>query len=798
MVQWMAWLAIGTAGVYAQEYTVSGFVRDAESGEPLIGAAVYDTVSMRGTTANKYGFYSLKLPAGRRVLRVAYVGYTPQTRTVTLTGDLRWDVQLSGALRLQEVKVVARRKRPVETIEMSSHSIAPQQLKKVPTLLGERDPLRVVQMLPGVHMGSEASAGYHVRGGSPDQNLILLDGVTVYNANHLFGMFSVFNGDAIQHLELLKGGFPARYGGRISSVLDIRMKEGNTQHFRGDASIGLISARILAEGPIKKNTTAFMISGRRTYIDVLARPFILLAQLANPNEKGIAGYFFTDWNLKVHHRLSDRDRLYLSAYYGNDKAYFGYQSRYIDFREDFDGYLRWGNITQSLRWNRVWRNDLFSNLTLVFTRYRFNVGAKIQEISFEPFNDTFEASYDFVSRIQDIGGDYHLEYYLHRHHTVRAGVGYLYHHFRPGVNIIQARLTGSPSFDTTFGNQDISAHEGFAYVEDEFKVGTRLQGNAGVRVAVFNVQGHVYPSVEPRLSLRYTFTEDLVAKASFARMAQFIHLLTNPTISMPTDMWVPATPRVPSQSGNQWAAGLAYALGPFDLTLEGYYKTMQNVIAYRDGASFIGTSADWESLVTSGRGWSYGAEAMIKKDAGRFNGWVSYTLSWSWRQFDEINFGRPFPYKYDRRHNLAVVANYVLRDKSFKSERKTIEVGAAWTYMSGHLATLPEATYPAIPPERIPWGERVIYLLEREYVPYRNNFRFPAYHRLDLALHFTRSWGPWKRTWSIGAYNVYNRFNPFFLYINTLYTGPHSGERVLQQVSLYPILPMINLSISYR
>ncbi len=611
-------------------------------------------------------------------------------------------------------------------------------------------------------------------------------------------MFSVFNGDAIQHMELIKGGFPARYGGRISSVLDLRMKEGNTRYFRGDASIGLISSRLLLEGPIQKNTTAFMISGRRTYIDLLLRPLMMLAQQGNPNEKGIAGYFFTDWNLKLHHRISRHDRLFLSAYYGNDKAHFRYRARYPNEREDFKGYLQWGNITQSLRWNHIWRDDLFSNLTLVLTRYRFNVGAAVEQIRTAIPFDTFSASYNFISQIKDMGGGYHLEYYASAHHTFRGGIGYIYHHFRPGINIIRAHISNVPSFDTTFGNQDIPAHEWFAYLEDEFKIGNRFQGNIGIRSTLFKVAQRGSPTLEPRLACRYVINENIVAKVSYARMAQFIHLLTNPTISMPTDMWVPATDQVPGQRGNQWAAGIAYALGPIDLTLEGYYKTMQNVIAYRDGASFVGGTTNWESLVVSGKGQAYGGEIMAKKDEGRWNGWISYTLAWSWRQYEEINFGKPFPYKYDRRHNASIVANYRLIEKTSKASRNTVEIGTTWTYMSGHWVTLPEAIYPTLPIEAIPFDVLWPYLLERPYVPNRNNFRLPDYHRLDIAIHFTRQWGPWKRTWSIGAYNVYNRFNPFFLYITSEYSDIGIEERVLKQVSLYPFLPMINLSISYR
>lgn len=783
-------------------YVISGVVTDAASGEPLIGANVYDTATWQGTSTNKYGFFSLRLPPGRHTLRVSFVGYDPVERTFSLTKNVRWNVRLRGQLELEEVTVVGRRrKRPAETIQMSSHTISPRRLSKLPTLLGERDPLRVVQLLPGVQAGSEASSGFHVRGGSPDQNLIILDGVTVYNVNHLFGMFSVFNADAIQHFELIKGGFPARYGGRLSSVLDIRMKEGNNQRWRGDASIGLVSSRLLVEGPIQKGKTAVMISGRRTYIDILLRPFIQWMSSIDNDGSGYFGYYFTDWNAKIHHRFSDRDRIYLSTYFGDDNAYLRYRYRdpYQEGRQKAN--LRWGNITQSLRWNHVWRDDIFSNATLFYTRYRFNVGVELEAFSRVPPPDSLRFLYDFISHIRDVGGTYDVEYFLNKSHTLRGGLGITHHHFEPGVNVIQARITGGFDLDTTIGQSAIPAAEGAFYLEDEWKWGPRLNGNFGLRTALFTVRDRWYPSIEPRLSVRYLLTEDLAAKVSYSRMAQFLHLLTNPTIGLPTDLWVPATDRVPPQIGDQIAAGLAYGWKSLDFTLEGYYKRMDHVIDYRDGASFIGNRAAWEELVSSGKGWAYGLEAMVKKEEGRLSGWLSYTLSWAFRQYEDINFGKPFPYKYDRRHNLSMVANYTLWQKEHKGARRTIDIGATWTYMSGFWVTLPRARYYAVDPSY--WDDEgmnaiIHYLSEVEYVPERNNFRMPAYHRLDLALHFIRKKGPWTTTWTIGAYNAYNRFNPFFLYIDTKYLPDGSEETVLKQVSLYPFLPMVNFSASFR
>ncbi len=801
----LVWVGASVALLRAQQklYVISGTVTDASSGEPLIGASVYDTVSFRGTTANKYGFFSLKLPPGRHTVRVSFVGYHPQERTFDLRGNVRWNVRLEGQLELEEVRVVGRRtKRPVEKIRMSSHTISPQRINKLPTLLGERDPLRVVQLLPGVQAGSEASSGFHVRGGSPDQNLIILDGVTVYNVNHLFGMFSVFNADALQHFELLKGSFPARYGGRLSSVLDIRMKEGNIDHWRGDASIGLVSSRVLVEGPVWKGKTAVMVSGRRTYIDLLLRPLIQNLSRIDNEGSGYFGYYFTDWNAKVHHRFSDRDRLYLSTYIGDDNAYLRYRYRTPTEKGTQKANLRWGNITQSLRWNHVWRDDIFSNATLFYTRYRFNIGVGVEMFGRPPSTDTLIFDYDFLTHIRDIGGTYDVEYFMNDAHTLRAGLGVVHHHFEPGVNVITAKISGGISLDTTIGQASIPAAEGFLYLEDEWKWGPRLDGNIGLRAVGFTVRNRWYPSIEPRLALRYLLTEDLAVKASYSRMAQFLHLLTNPNIGLPTDLWVPATDRVPPQRGDQVAAGLAFGWKFLDFTLEGYYKQMENVIDYREGASFLGNRANWEDLVTSGKGRAYGVEAMVKKEQGRFSGWVSYTLSWAYRQYADINFGTPFPYKYDRRHNVAMVANYTLWQKTQKGIRRTVELGATWTYMSGHWVTLPRARFYAIDPaywNGDNWGPLIHYLSEVEYVPQRNNFRMPDYHRLDVALHFTRRKGPWTTTWTVGAYNAYNRFNPFFLYLTTEPVPPGNQERtVLKQVSLYPFLPMVNFSVSYR
>lgn len=781
---------------FAQKYTVSGYVSDQSSGERLIGANVFDPVTQKGTTTNNYGFYSLTLEKDTYRLAFSYVGYRDTTVTFVLDKNKQYNLQLDPVLRLKEVEVVEKGPSQHEKIQMSTIDLPVEKVKSLPAFLGEKDVLKTMQLLPGVQSGNEGTSGLYIRGGSPDQNLILLDGVPVYNVSHLFGFFSVFNPGAIQKVKLIKGGFPARYGGRLSSVIDVRMKEGNRKEFGGEGSIGIISSKLTLEGPIQKNKTSFIVSGRRTYIDLLAKPFIAMANSANSGQNVNAGYYFYDLNAKVNHKLSENDQLYLSTYLGNDNFYTdfeggGFFTGSNQTENKTEAGIGWGNITTALRWNRVWSNRLFSNTTLTFSRYRFKVGQEMETREANDDNKLLQRyKFEYLSGINDWAGKIDFDYLPGPNHYIRFGAGETYHTFSPGANhFLSENKEQDTKKDTVFGNQKVFAHEFNVYIEDDWRITSLLKANTGVHASGFLTGDKLFYSVQPRISARYLLSDEFSLKASYATMSQYIHLLSSTTIGLPTDLWMPATEKVVPEHSVQYAAGLAYSFPDnFEISLEGYYKEMDNVLGYKPGASLFTSGEGWESKVLQGQGWSYGAELFVRKNTGKTTGWLGYTLSWTQRRFDNLNFGESFPYRYDRRHDVSLAVTHRLN--------KNIEFSLVWVYGSGNAVTLPEVRYRAMPPQisgliRFPSGPSQQTVTSFDS---RNNFRMPAYHRLDLGVRFLKqkSWG--KRIWNIGAYNAYNRKNPFFLYLSD---DPGSNKQVLKQVSLFPILPYVSFELKF-
>lgn len=769
---------VGTA-----QHTISGYLQDNASGETLIGATLFDLKSGKGTTSNVYGFFSLTLPQDTVKLRISYVGYETQFMEFYLNADKTLNVSLSGVVALNEFEVVATEaERIEEKSEMSTIEISMDKVKSLPVFMGERDIMKTIQLLPGVQSGSEGSSGLYVRGGGPDQNLILLDGVPIYNASHLFGFFSVFNADAINSVKLVKGGFPARYGGRLSSVIDIRMKEGNMKEFHGEGSIGLISSKLTLEGPIVKDKTSFIVSGRRTYIDLLARPLIKAA-----GDGSVGGYYFYDLNTKLNHKFSDKSRLFLSGYFGNDKFYSRFKDEWTSsgttYKTEEEGNLKWGNVIGAARWNYLFSNKLFSNTTFTYSRYKFLVGFSEEETWSGQTSGSQTFSFDYTSGIEDYSGKVDFDYLPHPDHYIKFGVGHTYHTFTPGVNSYKENTSvqGESSIDTAFGSSIQFGHESSLYVEDDVKIGSRFKGNFGVHFSSFYTGKKFYNSLQPRFTGRYMITENLSAKASYARMTQFLHLLTNTGIGLPTDLWLPVTDKVPPQQSDQIAIGAAYtAKQQYEISLEGYYKKMKNLIEYKDGASFFGSETDWQKKIEIGEGWSYGTEVLVEKKRGKTTGWIGYTLSWTKRQFDNINFGETFPYRYDRRHDIGAAVTHKFNDR--------VDIGIVWVYGTGNAVSLGLERYNSLASvlPNDPQGGAA----EVEHIENRNNYRMPAYHRIDLGvnLHKQTKWG--KRTWSFGLYNAYSRQNPFYLYFST----DSNGNRELTQVSLFPILP----SVSYQ
>jgi outer membrane receptor for ferrienterochelin and colicin len=778
----------------AQTHTISGFVQAKSSGEKLIGANVYDKSTYTGVSTNVYGFYSLTLPEGDVSIEASFVGFHKLPLSFKLSKDTTIIFKMGGSNELNEVEIVASQAEKIqEASQMSAMTIPIQTIEKIPMLLGEADVMKALQLLPGVQSGSEGSSGLYVRGGGPDQNLILLDGVPVYNASHLFGFFSVFNPDALNHVELIKGGFPAHYGGRLSSVIDIRMKEGNNQEFHGSGSVGIISSKLTLEGPLIKDKASFLISGRRTYIDLLARPIIKAALKSNGAE-GVAGYYFYDLNAKVNYKISEKDRVFLSAYTGDDRFYFDIAetyraSRTQEIRSEVGAELAWGNLTGALRYNRVMSNKLFMNLTATYSRYNFGVGQSFVETS-EPSNPDLDNNFRFNynSGINDWSGRIDFDYMPTKNHLVKFGGGDIYHTFTPGIQVFKAQSSDDTGVDTTFGANRIFAHEYFLYVEDDFKIGNRLKINAGLHFSGFLDSKNNFYSLQPRFSGRYLITELLSFKASYAEMQQYIHLLTNATIGLPTDLWVPSTERIKPEYSRQIAAGLAYTFKEtYEISLEGYYKWMSNLIEYKDGASFFNDAKNWQDQVEVGRGWSYGIEAFVQKKVGKTSGWIGYTLSWTERQFDNLNFGEPFPYRYDRRHDLSIVLTHEINEN--------FDIGAAWVYGTGNAVSLPLESYLGASNGLGFGGNQPI-----DYYESRNGYRMRAYHRLDFGANFHKKKKHWDRTISIGAYNAYSRRNPFFLYFQEEYFFDDLGSysiRNLTQVSLFPIIPYISYGFKF-
>lgn len=796
---------------YAQQrFTVSGYIRESGSQEQLIGVNVYLPNTTTGTTSNTYGFYSITLPAADSVtLAFSFVGYDTETRTIKLHKNVELNIQLAAIGRqLNEVVVSGKREadKVSQSAQMSRIDIPVQQIKKIPAFFGEKDVLRVLQLMPGVQKGSEGQTGIYVRGGGPDQNLIILDDAPVYNVSHLFGFFSVFNGDALKSVELTKGGFPARFGGRLSSVLELNMKEGNKEKLHGEGGGGLIASRLTLEGPLKSRKTktaksSFLISGRRTYLDLLARPLIA----AQSDGDGMGGYYFYDLNAKLNYDFGQKNKLYVSGYFGQDRFFFREKST----SSSSEGGLNWGNATGTLRWNHLFNEKLFSNASLIFSNYKFQIYAK-ESTNFAGSQSEYELRY--TSGVRDWGLKYDIDYFPNPQHALRFGISSTLHRFTPSAVVVKD--SDIDQFKTEI--EAINNVESGIYAEDTWKPTNWLKMNVGVRLSHFKAENHNYFRPEPRISAALMLRPDLSFKASYARMNQYIHLLSNTGIGLPTDLWVPSTAKIAPQQSSQVAAGFAkdFEKQGLALTIEGYYKTMNNIVNYKEGSSFLliddPTNADkirWDDNITSGRGWSYGTEVLLQKKTGKLSGWIGYTLSWTQWQFAELNFGQKFYPRYDRRHDLSVVGIYEFSPR--------ITLSGTWVYGTGNALTLPQSNYTAYTHNLSPqvqYGQNasnpsIIYNSfsggrgVSDYGP-KNSFRAEPYHRFDLSLQFHKKKRHHERTWELSIYNLYNRRNPFFYNLTTRPVYDAAGkyirsETALQRISIFPIVPTLSYNFKF-
>ncbi|HQV40217.1 MAG: TonB-dependent receptor [Flavobacteriales bacterium] len=782
----------------AQRHSVSGYVTDSATGEALIGATVFIQELNKGVPSNNYGYYSATLEAGTYTLVVKYMGYADMKRRVDLTADRKVNLKLSTVVQVMKAVEVEgeRSKSQTETTDMGRMDVDVTKLQTLPALLGEVDILKAIQYLPGVKSNGEGNSGFYVRGGGPDQNLILLDEATVYNASHLFGFFSVFNADAVKDIELIKGGMPAYYGGRTSSVLAITMKDGNDKEFHGQGGIGVISSRLTLEGPIVKEKSSFIVSARRTYIDVLTKPFI------NKESKFAgSGYYFYDLNAKANYRLSDKDRFFLSGYFGRDVFNLsGNQPGSPNFK------IPWGNATVSGRWNHVFGPKLFLNTTAIFSDYKFSFSGNQDQFGFK-----------LSSGIRDYGLKVDFNQYPNIRHNVRYGFQYTYHIYTPSTVAVNS---GDVDFNIDTPSK-LNAHEAAVYVQDDFDVTDRFRINAGLRFSWFAHVGPFreyitndvgenigttnygsgdiikqYSGLEPRLSMRYTINKKNSVKASFNRNLQYVHLASFSSIGLPTDTWIPSGKNVKPQEAVQYALGWFRDLKErkYEGSIELYYKDMANQIEYAEGASpESGGNANYDKALVFGKGWSYGAEFFLKRRLGKLTGWVGYTWSKTERKFPDIDNGEAFPSRWDRRHDMSVVAGYELNDRW--------TFGGTFVYSTGQAATLPVQRY------------FIEGRLVSQYTQ-RNGFRMAPYHRLDIAAtlknkpvkqvkdkttgEVTTVQRKYRSSWTFSVYNVYNRKNPYFIYFATEGESGLSGlQLTAKQVSLFSILPSITWNFEF-
>lgn len=782
----------------SRKFTISGYVTDGTSSETLIGANILESRQQQGTTTNPYGFYSITLPAGETELSFSYLGYTTRQYRLELSKDTLINVLMQDNNQLEEVVIVSdKAEAGITATQMGAQEIPIAQIKNTPSILGEADVMKTIQLMPGVQAGVEGSAGLYVRGGGPDQNLILLDGVPVYNVDHLFGFFSVFTPEAVKKVTLFKSSFPARFGGRLSSVVDVRSNDGDMKKYHGTLSVGLLSSKIQLEGPIIRDKTSFNISARRSYIDLIAKPFM-------PKDDKIS-YYFYDINAKINHKFSDRSRLFLNFYNGKDSYYFKTTDSSSSMYKDKMS-LNWGNTIATARWNYIFNQKLFSNTTVAYNKYRMDANSTvytktnlIESISESNYHSNYHSGICDWSYLID------FDYNPTPAHHIKFGTGYLHHDFRPEVatSKIQEKEDGITKQDTLYNsisNSTIQAHEVSAYIEDNFDIGSRLRMNVGLHLSMFRVQRRNYFSAQPRVSARYQLTRHTALKASYTKMSQYIHLLSSTPISMPTDLWVPVTSKIKPMQAHQYSLGSYYTgLPGWEFSVEGYYKQMRNVLEYKEGVSFLGSSSGWENKVEMGKGRSMGIEFMAQKTTGKTTGWIAYTLAKSDRKFaiGGINNGERFPYKYDRRHNLSLVVNHKFSNR--------IDIGASWIFSTGGTATIAEEVTAIIRP-----GEDAIQ--QKDYIEKRNNYRLPASHRLNIGVNFNKKTKHGVRTWNISLYNAYNAMNPTMIYSNNsggyasyiknqedgkVYLQYIPAKRKITKLTLLPCVPSVTYTYKF-
>ena len=763
-----------------QQFTISGTITDAKTGESLMGVNIFlKSNPQKGVVSNYYGYYALRLPAGTYTLIFSSLGYEQKEISIDLQKNIKRDIKLSPASETLDKVVISQKSkvRNVHSTVLGTHRLSVKAIENLPVLLGEKDIIKILQLLPGVKPAGEGQSGFYVRGGNIDENLILLDEAPVYNASHLLGFFSVFNSDAIRDVKLYKGHIPARYGSRLSSVLEVRMKEGNNQELHGQGGIGLISSRFTLEAPIVKDKASFLISGRRTYADLLMRA------ISNDPDVDNTSLYFYDLNVKTNWRINPNNRLFLSGYFGRDV--FG-------FNEERDKFgFSWGNTTTTLRFNHIFNSRLFSNTSLIFSDYNYHI--KLEE---QGHTDFF---FNLGAGIQDMSLKNDFNYYLNDRHKINFGIDLTHHTLKPSTFKTSERDFELEKLNLT----NRYALENALYASDEFSISDQLKIYYGLRYTNFihlgggdfskyDAQGNTeftkhydrwqavktFHGLAPRVSVSYAFNDVHSVKAAFAKTYQFLHLMSNSSSSNPTDVWMPSGLNIPAQTSYQTSAGYFRNLkdGQLEFSAEIYYKTMQNVVDYKTGTR-ITLNPEVEKYLLYGQGKAYGLELLLRKKQGRLNGWISYTLSRSLKQFDGINNGKWFSARQDRIHDISIVMNYKLTPRT--------DLGAVWVYYTGNAVTFPAGFYQ-------------INGIEYPYFTERNGGRMPNYHRLDVSITLHNKPGKkFRSSWNFSVYNAYGHLNPYIIYFRQEWETNHTTTLKPKQITLFKWVPSITYNFKF-
>ena len=759
-----------------RSYTISGYVFDKNNGEKLIGATVFCRYNKRGTATNDYGFFTLTLPEDSLHLEIRYVGYKNyKEQTINKANSFKI-ISLEPRVDLKEIEI---RDEGISKSEQKPNGFYfnLRGIKDIPSFMGETDILRAMQMVPGVQGAVESVGGINVRGGGTDQNLVLVDGVPVYNIVHVFGLFSIINPGAVNSIEIIKGGFSAKYNGRLSSILDIKLKDGNNQKISGKVNIGMLLSSATIEGPLLKNKSSFLVSFRRTYFDAFYQPIQYFSNRKNVNDYS-GWYYFYDVNAKVNFKIGNRDKISVNYFSGVDRGRITEKQTFSDtVKFNHVKNLKWSTMISSARWDHILTDKVFMVTTIGITEYSTRFEDELNwETTIKPKVNLSSIDYTQTSGNRDLFIKSIFEINKIENHQIKTGADLIYHHYNTGTLNYKAKDANADQ-DTSIGDKQIYSDEEVVYLEDNWKPTRRLNLNFGLSFNSINVKKTRYHLLQPRISGNYAFTNNFYINTSFTRMQQNLQILPNNSIGLPIDIWIPVTDYLKPQISDQFTFGIGYYFkNKYKLSVEGYYKSMKNLVELKEGAFFVFGGYDWDKSFYTGKGLARGIEVMLEKQTGKVKGWVGYSLSKSDRQFQSINNGHAFPFKYDRRHQISVLLK-------FPTTKKHWNFSVSWLFSSGSPVTVPTSVYTI--------NNKTYYEFTQ-----RNNIRMSNYHRMDLAFTKTIVFNKNTRVWNIGAYNLYSHVNPLFISTSFLVSNT-SSKLKFYEVGLLPLIPFISYEISF-